>query len=76
MPWDLFLMKVLIKEEVCRSRKQCIGPIGSAETRLSQKKKKKTQTLKMRERRYPNGYLDLFTAEQCDIWPLIHSLNS
>ena len=68
-------MKILIKEEVCRSCEQCIGPIESAETRLS-KKKKKTQTLKMRERQYPNGYLDLFTAEQCDIWPLIHSLNS
>ena len=40
------------------------------------KTKQKTQTLKMRERWYPNGYLDLFTAEQCDIWPLIHSLNS
>ena len=26
MPWDSFLMQVLIKKEVCGSREQCTGP--------------------------------------------------
>ena len=28
MSWDPFLMKILLKKEVCRSHKQCIGPTG------------------------------------------------
>ena len=35
MTWDPFLMKVLLKKEICGSRKQYMGPIKKA------KKKKK-----------------------------------
>ena len=40
MPWDPFLMKVLLKKEVCESREQCTGPIGKAWNTLPKKKKK------------------------------------
>ena len=39
--WNPFLMKILLKKEVCGSREQCTGPIGKVETHFSQKKKKK-----------------------------------
>ena len=38
--WTSFLMKILLKKEVCGSREQCTGPIGKVETHFSQKKKK------------------------------------
>ena len=41
--WNPFLMKILLKKEVCGSREQCTGPIGKVETHFSQKKKKKGQ---------------------------------
>ena len=41
--WNPFLMKILLKKEVCGSREQCTGPIGKVETHFSQKKKKEGQ---------------------------------
>ena len=38
MSWDPFLMKILLKKEVCRSHEQCTGPTENA---LLKKKKKK-----------------------------------
>ena len=37
--WDLFLMKVLVKKEVCVSCEQCTDPLESTETHFSMKKK-------------------------------------
>ena len=52
-------MKVCVKKEICGSRKQCMGPTGSAEMHFFQKEKKKekkkTQTLETRETQYPNA---------------------
>ena len=31
MPWDQFLMKKLLKSEVCRTRKQCMGVLFTVE---------------------------------------------
>ena len=49
MPWDQFLMKILLKKEVCESREQCMRPTGKQTTatgRFSKKKKKgKRKTL-------------------------------
>ena len=45
MSWDPFLIKILLKKEVCRSREQCTRPTEKA----GKKKKKKGQT-KTRER--------------------------
>ena len=39
--WDPFLMKILLKKEVCTSHKQCTG---------STKKKKKKRQMQMHER--------------------------
>ena len=44
MPWDQFLMKILLKKEVCESREQCMRPTGKQTTatgRFSKKKKKR-----------------------------------
>ena len=35
--WDPFLMKILLKKEVCTSREQCTGPTG----KVGKKKKKR-----------------------------------
>ena len=40
MPWDPFLMKVLLEKKVCGSREQCTGPTGTHLTLFSKKKKK------------------------------------
>ena len=37
MSWNPFLIKFLLKKEVCRSHEQCTGPTGYSETRFSQK---------------------------------------
>jgi len=34
VPWDPFLMKVLLKNEVCESREQCTGPTARRWTQL------------------------------------------
>ena len=41
MPWDPFLMKVLLKRKVCESHEQCMEPTRKAE----EKKKKNRETL-------------------------------
>ena len=52
MPWSPFLMKVLLKKEVCGSRELCTGPIGYSEMRFSKKKKMQMQGCG----RNPNAY--------------------
>ena len=70
MPQNPFLMKVLLKKEVCGSHEQCMGPTKKA---LKQKKKKKKKKKKNKTKQnktkhkcrtsafqqYPNGYLFL-----------------
>ena len=41
VPWNLFLIKVLLKKEVCGSRKQCTERTGKAWNALLKKTKKK-----------------------------------
>ena len=40
MPWDPFLMKILLKKEVCRSYKQCTRPTEKATSHIKALKKK------------------------------------
>ena len=59
MPWNLFLMKILLKKEDCESREQCMGPtrpIFSCLKHASQKKKKKKK-MQTQNQLYPNEYL-------------------
>ena len=46
MPWDQFLMKILLKKEDCESREQCMRPTGKQTTATGRflKKKKKRET--------------------------------
>ena len=46
MPWDLFLMKVLLKKEVCGSCEQCMGPTGKPPQPQKRTSKKKKQNKK------------------------------
>ena len=48
--WDPFLMKILLKKEVCTSREQCTGPTGKVG-----KKKKKGRCRCVNMERNPNG---------------------
>ena len=41
MLWDPFLMKVLVKKEVCESCEQCTGSTGKDRNAFLKKKKKK-----------------------------------
>ena len=57
------LTKVFLEKEICGSREQCTGPIGTQLTLFSKKKKKKkkkkkeSKNVKRRDIAvYPNGY--------------------
>ena len=41
MRWDLFLMKKLLKSEICESREQCTGPLVLLKSQISRPKKEK-----------------------------------
>ena len=58
MPQNPFLMKVLLKKEVCRSHEQCMGPTKKA-LKQKKKKKKKHKCRTFAFQQYPNGYLFL-----------------
>ena len=56
MPWDQFLIKVLLRKYVCRSREQCMGSIGQLQNAiLNQKKKKKPDARRCLNQLYPNA---------------------
>ena len=55
MLWDPFLMKVLVKKEVCELCEQCTRSTGKDRNALLKKKKKmQTQDAK---KLYPNAHL-------------------
>ena len=56
MPWGLFVMKVLLKKEVCEFHEQCTEPTGRALALLKQALKK-TQTQDSAFQHYPNAQL-------------------
>ena len=56
MPWDLFLLKILVKKEICGSYEQCMGPIEKDKNTLLKKKSQNVDA--QRYYQYPNGYLN------------------
>ena len=58
MPWDPFLMKKLLKSEVCRTCEQCTGALFTAEkSKHAARKKKKGKKHKCGSVNVdPNGY--------------------
>ena len=44
MQWDPFLMKILLKKEICGSHEQCTGPAGTQLMLFFKKIKKKSET--------------------------------
>ena len=55
MPWDPFLMKVLLKKKVCGSHEQFTSPTGKSKCTSQKKKKKKANADEDADKLYPNG---------------------
>ena len=68
MPQNPFLMKVLLKKEVCGSHEQCMGP-----TKKALKQKKKTKK-KNKTKQNTNAELLLFSSIQTDTYSYIEQL--
>ena len=51
-----FLMKVLLKKEVCGSHEQCMRPNKTQLTLFSKKEKEKWNAGRGTQTQYPNGY--------------------
>ena len=75
MPQNPFLMKVLLKKEVCGSHEQCMGPTKKAlKQKKKKKKKKQNKTKQNKTKQNTNAELLLFSSIQTDTYSYIEQL--